>query len=65
MRPFKAHNLHSVTGEMRIVLADHSYLVREGTALLLREIDEVELVATVDGPEPLLRLSAGTVRTPS
>lgn len=44
-----------MTGDrMRVVLADDSYLVRAGTAALLREIDAVELVAAADGV-PALR----------
>lgn len=39
---------------MRLVLADDNYLVREGTAALLREIEGIELVAAADSLDSLL-----------
>ena len=40
---------------LRVVLADDNYLVREGIAALLAEVDELELVDTVADPHSLLR----------
>lgn len=53
VRSAEVSNEHVVPDRMRVVLADDSYLVREGTAALLREIDDLELVAVVDGVQPL------------
>jgi DNA-binding NarL/FixJ family response regulator len=39
---------------LRIVFAEDNYLVRQGTAALLRELDEVELVDVVEDPAALL-----------
>ena len=39
---------------LRVVFAEDNYLVREGTAALLTERDDVELVATVDDLDSLL-----------
>ncbi len=43
---------------LRLVLADDNYLVREGIAALLAEVDEIELVATVGDPNSLLKAVA-------
>lgn len=43
---------------LRIVFADDNYLVREGVSALLGQIDELELVETVDAPDSLLRAVA-------
>jgi DNA-binding NarL/FixJ family response regulator len=42
-------------GRLRVVLADDNYLVRQGVAALLREVDSIELVDTVDTLDGLLR----------
>ena len=39
---------------LRVVFAEDNYLVREGTSSLLREVEEVELVAAVEDRESLL-----------
>ncbi len=39
---------------LRVVLADDNYLVREGVAALLAEVDEIELVDSVSDPRALL-----------
>jgi DNA-binding NarL/FixJ family response regulator len=39
---------------LRVVFAEDNYLVRAGTAALLAEVDEVELVRVVDGPDELI-----------
>src|SRR4051812_3655469 len=39
---------------LRVVFAEDNYLVRQGTAALLRELDEVELVDVVEDPAALL-----------
>jgi DNA-binding NarL/FixJ family response regulator len=38
---------------MRVVFAEDNYLVREGTAALLTEIDDIDLVGVVDDPRAL------------
>lgn len=43
---------------LRIVFADDNYLVREGVSALLGQIDELELVETVDAPDSLLKAVA-------
>jgi DNA-binding NarL/FixJ family response regulator len=43
---------------LRLVLADDNYLVREGIAALLAEVDEIDLVATVGDPQSLLKAVA-------
>jgi DNA-binding NarL/FixJ family response regulator len=40
---------------LRVVLADDNYLVREGIAALLAEVDDIELVDTVADPQSLLK----------
>jgi DNA-binding NarL/FixJ family response regulator len=40
---------------IRVVFADDNYLVREGVAALLAEIDEIDLVDTVADPHSLLK----------
>jgi DNA-binding NarL/FixJ family response regulator len=40
---------------LRVVFAEDNYLVREGTAALLAEVDEVELVRLVEDPNSLLK----------
>jgi DNA-binding NarL/FixJ family response regulator len=40
---------------LRVVFADDNYLVREGVAALLGEIDDIELVETVADPHSLLK----------
>ncbi len=40
---------------LRVVLADDNYLVREGIAALLAEVDNIELVDTVADPQSLLK----------
>jgi DNA-binding NarL/FixJ family response regulator len=39
---------------LRVVLADDSFLVREGVAALLAEVDEIDLVDSVPDPQSLL-----------
>ncbi len=39
---------------LRVVLADDNYLVREGIAALLAEVEEIELVESVGDPQSLL-----------
>jgi DNA-binding NarL/FixJ family response regulator len=39
---------------LRVVFAEDNYLVREGTAALLAEVDEVELVRLVQDPDGLI-----------
>jgi DNA-binding NarL/FixJ family response regulator len=39
---------------LRVVFADDNFLVREGVAALLAEVDGIDLVDVVDGPELLL-----------
>ena len=41
-------------GTLRIVLADDNFLVRQGTAALLAEVDDVEVVALAGDPRALL-----------
>jgi DNA-binding NarL/FixJ family response regulator len=41
-------------GALRVVLADDNFLVREGIAKLLAEIEELELVDSVGDPQALL-----------
>jgi DNA-binding NarL/FixJ family response regulator len=43
---------------LRVVFADDNYLVREGVAALLAEVDEVDLVETVADPQSLLKAVA-------
>ena len=43
---------------LRVVFADDNYLVREGVAALLAEVDEIELVQAVADPPSLLRAVA-------
>ncbi|HEY7007991.1 MAG TPA: response regulator transcription factor [Jatrophihabitantaceae bacterium] len=45
----------AVMGRLRVVLADDNYLVRQGVAALLREVDTIELIDTVDSLDDLLR----------
>jgi len=40
---------------LRVVFADDNYLVREGVAALLAEVDEIQLVETVADPNSLLK----------
>ncbi|HEY4991656.1 MAG TPA: response regulator transcription factor [Nakamurella sp.] len=40
---------------LRVVFAEDNYLVREGTAALLAEVDEIELVGVVEDLQALLR----------
>lgn len=40
---------------LRVVFADDDYLVRQGVAALLTELDDVELVETVPDPHSLLK----------
>jgi DNA-binding NarL/FixJ family response regulator len=40
---------------LRVVFADDNYLVREGVAALLSEVDEIDLVETVADPNSLLK----------
>ena len=40
---------------LRVVLADDNFLVREGVAALLAEIDDIELIETVADPQSLLK----------
>jgi DNA-binding NarL/FixJ family response regulator len=39
---------------LRVVFAEDNYLVREGTAALLAEVDEIDLVRSVEDPESLV-----------
>ena len=41
-------------GALRVVLADDNFLVREGVAKLLAEVDDIELVDSVGDPQALL-----------
>jgi DNA-binding NarL/FixJ family response regulator len=41
-------------GALRVVLADDNFLVREGVAKLLAEVDDLELVDSVGDPQALL-----------
>lgn len=43
---------------LRVVFADDNYLVREGVAALIGEIDEIDLVETVADPQSLLKAVA-------
>ncbi len=43
---------------LRVVFAEDNYLVREGVAALLGDIDEIDLVATVRDPQSLLHAVA-------
>jgi DNA-binding NarL/FixJ family response regulator len=43
---------------LRVVFADDNYLVREGVAALLAEVDEIELIETVADPQSLLKAVA-------
>ena len=49
---------------LRVVFADDNYLVREGVAALLAEVDDIELVDTVADPQSLLKSVASTSPTP-
>ena len=40
---------------LRVVFADDNYLVREGVAALLAEVDEIDLIETVADPHSLLK----------
>ena len=40
---------------LRVVFADDNYLVREGVAALLKEVDEIELVDTAADPHSLVK----------
>jgi DNA-binding NarL/FixJ family response regulator len=40
---------------LRVVFADDNYLVREGVAALIGEVDDIELVETVADPQSLLK----------
>jgi DNA-binding NarL/FixJ family response regulator len=40
---------------LRVVLADDNFLVREGVAALLAEVDDIELVGTAADPHSLLK----------
>jgi chemotaxis response regulator CheB len=50
-----ADSYGAVVGRLRVVLADDNYPVRQGVAALLREVDTIELVDTVDSLDGLLR----------
>jgi DNA-binding NarL/FixJ family response regulator len=43
---------------LRVVFADDNYLVREGVAALLAEVDEIDLVETLADPHSLLKAVA-------
>jgi len=43
---------------LRVVFAEDNYLVRQGTAALLAEVDEIELVRLVEDPHSLLKAVA-------
>ncbi len=43
---------------LRVVFAEDNFLVREGVAALLGEVDEIDLVATVPDPQSLLKVVA-------
>ncbi len=43
---------------LRVVLADDNFLVREGIAALLAEVDDVDLIAGVGDPQSLLKAVA-------
>jgi len=40
---------------LRVVFAEDNFLVREGTAALLAEVDEIELVRLVEDPQSLMK----------
>jgi DNA-binding NarL/FixJ family response regulator len=40
---------------LRVVFADDNYLVREGVAALLSEVDEIDLIETVADPNSLIK----------
>jgi DNA-binding NarL/FixJ family response regulator len=40
---------------LRVVFAEDNFLVREGTAALLAEVDEIELARMVDDPQSLIK----------
>src|SRR5262245_3633035 len=42
-------------GPLRVVFAEDNYLVRAGTAALLAEVGEIDLVRQVEDPHALLR----------
>jgi DNA-binding NarL/FixJ family response regulator len=46
---------YSPTMALRVVLADDNFLVREGIAALLAEVDDVELVTGVGDPQSLMK----------
>lgn len=43
---------------LRVVLADDNYIVREGVSALLRDVEEIELVATVSDSSSLMQAVA-------
>ena len=43
---------------LRVVFADDNYLVREGVAALMAELDEIDLVETLADPQSLLKAVA-------
>ncbi len=43
---------------LRVVFAEDNYLVREGTAALLAEVDEIDLVRLVEDPNSLMKAVA-------
>jgi DNA-binding NarL/FixJ family response regulator len=45
---------------LRLVVADDNFLVREGLAALLAEVDEIEVVAMASDPVSLMRAVAAT-----
>jgi DNA-binding NarL/FixJ family response regulator len=45
-------------GPMRIIFAEDNYLVREGTAALLADVDEIDLVRLVEDPYGLVQAVA-------
>ena len=51
----RAARLQSSTMALRVVFADDNYLVREGVAALLAEVDDIELVDAVADPQSLLK----------
>ena len=55
MSPRHPLSVYSPNMGLRVVFADDNYLVREGVAALLAEVDEIELIETVADPHSLLK----------
>jgi DNA-binding NarL/FixJ family response regulator len=55
LSPRHSLSVYSPNMGLRVVFADDNYLVREGVAALLAEVDEIELIETVADPHSLLK----------